>query len=234
VSTRGQEQPSSAAPVRVLVVDDHRTFSEALSLALENRPEIECTGVAPSVEEALQTLQHTPCDVVIMDVSLRGTDGIQGTRLIREGFPGVRVLVLTGHIEPSILARAVEAGAAGFLPKDGPFTDLLSAIVHPPASGLAIGSGTPVEVVADAMRLREQATTAPHPPAGGLTGRELEVLTLLGEGLSPAAVAEQLGITMHTCRGHIKSVLAKLEVHSQLEAVVAAWQRGLLHRPPGV
>lgn len=232
MTARGQ--PWSGAPVRVLVVDDHRTFSEALSLALDNRPEVHCVGVAPSVEEALQMLRTTPCEVVIMDVSLRGTDGIQGTRLVREAFPEVRVLVLTGHIEPGVLARAVEAGAAGFLPKDGPFTDLLTAIIHPPASGLAIGSGTPVEVVANAMRLREQAAAGPRPPGGPLTARELEVLTLLSEGLSPAAVAEQLGITMHTCRGHIKAVLAKLEVHSQLEAVVAAWQRGLVRRPPAV
>jgi DNA-binding NarL/FixJ family response regulator len=221
---------SANEPVRVLVVDDHRTFAEALALAMEGRADMRCTGIAAGVDEALQLLADEPCDVVLMDVALHGVDGIEGTRRVRRAYPETRVLVMTGHLDATVLARAVEAGAAGFLPKDGPFADLVDAVVDPPVSGLAIGTGTPMAVVAEAMRLREQAPP-PHPGADSLTPREIEVLGLLAEGLSPAAVARRLGITLHTCRGHIKSVLAKLEVHSQLEAVVVGWHRGLVRRP---
>jgi len=225
------DRAPQGTPVHVLIVDDHRTFAEALALAMESRGDMRCSGIAASVDEALRLLAEEPCDVVLMDVALHGPDGIEGTRRIRRAYPETRVLVMTGHLDASVLARAVEAGAAGFLPKDGPFADLVDAVVDPPISGLAIGTGTPMAVVAEAMRLREQAPAAPHTGADSLTRREVEVLGLLAEGLPPTAVARRLGITLHTCRGHIKSVLAKLEVHSQLEAVVVGWHRGLIRRP---
>jgi DNA-binding NarL/FixJ family response regulator len=216
--------------VRVLIVDDHRTVAEALQLAVESRADIECIGVAGTVEDALHQLAQAPCDVVLMDVSLPGTNGIEGTRQIRNAHPDTRVVVITGHLEPGILAAAVESGAAGFLPKDGPLGDVIDAILAPADAQLMVGTGTPVGVVAEAMRLREQAAQGTG-PLSLLTPREVEVLGLLGEGFTPAAVAEQLGISLHTCRGHVKSVLSKLEVHSLLEAVVVGWQRGLIHRP---
>jgi DNA-binding NarL/FixJ family response regulator len=220
---------SGARPVRVLIVEDHQTFAEALTLALEARPEIRCEGIAATVDEALDRLERRGADVVVMDVALPGLDGIEGTARVRASHPQTRVVVVTGHVDSAVLAAAVEAGASAFLPKDGPLSDLVEAILSPPGSGLMIGARTPLSVISEAMRPREPGGREDSMRV--LTPREVQVLTLLGQGLSPAAVAERLGITMHTCRGHIKSVLAKLEAHSQLEAVVLAWQRGLIRRP---
>ncbi len=225
----GKGGVDTKVPVRVLIVDDHRTFGEALALVLEADPRLDCCGVATSVPEALQRLSRDPCDVVIMDVALPGSDGIEGTRRIRSAHPETRVIILTGHVEPSVLAAAVSVGAAAFLPKGGRLADVVEAVLAPPGGSMIIGPQTPLPVISEAMRLR--GTAGRTRPRNGLTERELEVLEMLGEGLSPAAIADDLGITMHTCRGHIKSLLAKLHVHSQLEAVVHAWQSGLIHPP---
>jgi len=213
----------------VLIVDDHRTIAEALALVLEGDPRIHCIGVVPSTEEAIALLAEEPCDVVVMDVKLAGVGGIEGTRRIRAAHPQTRVVVLTGHVDAGVLAAAVEAGAAAFLPKTGPLSDVVEAILASEDNSLIIGAHTPLRVITEAMGVRDrmQRETPPTP----LTARELDVLELLAEGMSPAMAADDLGISLHTCRGHIKSILSKLQAHSQLEAVVIAWQRGLL-RPP--
>jgi len=223
------DESGSARTIQVLVVDDHRTFAEALCLVLDSQARIHCDGIVGSVEEALDRLARQPTDVVVMDVALRGLDGIEGTRRIRAAHPQTRVVVLTGHVEAVVLARAVEAGASAFLPKHGPLSDVIDAVLAPPGEGLIIGPRTPLPVIGEALRAPYNLGRVGN--GGALTARELEVLDLLAEGLSPAAAAAELGITMHTCRGYIKSVLSKLGVHSQLEAVVMAWHRGLI-RPP--
>lgn len=213
----------------VLIVDDHRTVAEALALVLEANPHIHCIGVVPSAEEALATMAQEPCDVVVMDVVLAGIGGIEGTRRIRAAHPHARVVVLTGHVEAGILAAAVDAGAAAFLPKTGPLADVVEAILASEDTRLIIGAHTPLRVISEAMGVRDRLQR--ETPTQPLTARELDVLELLAEGMSPALAAEDLGISLHTCRGHIKSILSKLQAHSQLEAVVVAWQRGLLHAP---
>jgi DNA-binding NarL/FixJ family response regulator len=219
-----------APPVSVLVVDDHRTFGEALAVVLDTHPRIRMTGVVAGVEEALAHMARTPSDAVVMDLLLSGVDGIEGTRRIRAAHPRSRVIILTGRVDAGALAAAVDAGAAAFLPKGGSLSDVVDAILAPPDSGLIIGAQTPLRVIGEAMGVRDRA--AREHPHNSLTARELDVLDLLAGGLSPAQVAEQLGISLHTTRGHIKNLLAKLHAHSQLEAVVIAWQRGLI-RPPG-
>jgi DNA-binding NarL/FixJ family response regulator len=216
-------------PVSVLVVDDHRTFGEALAMVLDADGRIHPTGVVAGVEEALARMEEQPSDAVVMDVLLSGVDGIEGTRRIRAAHPQTRVIILTGRVDAAALAAAVDAGAAAFLPKGGSLADVVDAILAPPGRGLIIGAETPLQVIGEAMAARDRA--AREPSRGQLTRRELDVLDLLAAGLSPSLAADHLGISLHTCRGHIKSVLAKLQAHSQLEAVVIAWQRGLLRRP---
>ena len=224
-------RPASARDVNVLIVDDHRTFAEALALVLENHPGIRCTGLVTAVDDALAHLRQERCDAVVMDVALPGEDGIEGTRRIRAAHPRTRVIILTGRVEATVLAAAVDAGAAAFLTKAGPLADVVDAILAPPDRSLIIGAQTPLHVISDAMGGRERRAPE-RAGAGPLTQREIEVLERLAEGLSAVLVAEELGISLHTCRGHIKSVLSKLHAHSQLEAVVIAWQLGLI-RPPG-
>lgn len=208
--------------IRVLVVDDHRTFAELLSRALDAEPDLTCVGHALTSAEAVVAVRELSPDVVLMDLQLPDRDGIETTRLLTAEDDDVKVLILTAHAGPAEMARAAAAGAAGFLAKDGSLGDVLDALrlarrgslVLPPSvmAGFAAREGTIERRTSDA----------------GLTPRELQVLRLLGQGHDPRTIAKELGVSLHTCRGYVKSILAKLDVHSQLEAVVVATRTGLI------
>jgi DNA-binding NarL/FixJ family response regulator len=213
----------------VLVVEDQQVLASALEIAIRTQPDLDCVGTAATVDDALaQMAAHAP-DVVLMDIQLPGTDGIEGTRQISTIYPKVSILILTAGTTLQRLAAAAAAGAAGFLAKDGPFTDILAAIRNP----------MPGMMVIQAAALNELITGIPAPSkaerpceqladAARLTAREQQVLMLMGEGLDPNAIAERLVLSVYTARGHVKNVMMKLGAHTQLEAVVLATKSGLL------
>jgi DNA-binding NarL/FixJ family response regulator len=227
----------------VLVVEDQQSFASALDVAIGVQPGLECLGTARTVDDALaQITRHVP-DVVLMDIGLPGTDGIEGTRQIRTSYPDVTVLILTAEATPARLAAAAAAGAAGFLAKDTPLSDILAAIRNPAEGKIVVEGTTFLELLENIRHLDEAyrgAATITEPAAraaGGpdqarLTAREREVLALMGEGLDPGTIAERLVVSPHTARGHVKSIMMKVGAHSQLEAVVRATRAGLL--PPAV
>jgi DNA-binding NarL/FixJ family response regulator len=205
---------------RVLVVDDHRTFVDLADLAITNEVDLECVGTATSVPEALAKAHALEPDVVLMDVQLGDGDGIAATAELTATFADLRVVVLSAHVTPTVVQNAADAGASAVLPKDGSLRDLLHAVrtasrghmlVHPQAFASLRGAAPP--------------QGAFQPP---LTPRELEVLQQLGHGASAPTIARDLGISLATCRGHVKSLLTKLGAHSQLEAVVIAMQHRLI------
>lgn len=211
----------SAPSTRVLVVDDHRTFAELLSRALDAEPDLDCVGHSLTAEDGIaEAIRLTP-DIVLMDLHLPGRDGISATAELTSRDPDLKVLILTAHASPMELTRAGAAGASGFLAKDGSLDDVLDALRTARRGSLIL----PVAILAEFTR---SAT----PPLTGLTSaltpRELEVLYLLGHGRDPRGIAKELGVSVHTCRGYVKSILAKLDVHSQLEAVVVASRAGLI------
>jgi DNA-binding NarL/FixJ family response regulator len=216
-----------ATLTRVLLVEDQRTLAEALMIALDTQPDLECVGAARTTEEAL-SLTATRCpDVVLMDIHLPGCDGIDGTRRIKALRPAVRVFILTADATPEQFANATKAGATGFLAKDGPFPDVLAAIR---TRGRAmVTGGTFAALTADLRRRAfEQVERAENWAC--LTEREKEVLALMGEGLGSQAIAERLEMSRHTALSHVKRILAKLKVHSRRDAVVVATRTGLLPR----
>jgi DNA-binding NarL/FixJ family response regulator len=228
----------------VLVVEDQQALASALEVAIGAQPDLECLGSVGNVDDALeQVARHVP-DVVLMDIQLPGSSGIEGTRLIKASHPEVTVLILTADASAIRLAQAAAAGATGFLTKGSSFADILTAIRNP-AGGKMVIEGTTLWALIDALRDAEpepepepvagpaRPTVVPAQASGGqdwarLTAREQEVLALMGEGLDPKAIAEQLVVSLHTARGHVKSVMTKLGAHSQLEAVVVATRSGLL------
>jgi DNA-binding NarL/FixJ family response regulator len=207
------------------VVDDHRAFADALGIAIDLQPDLRLAGIASTVEEALEAVRDSSPDVVLMDVHLPGPDGIEGVRRIKELRPHVRVVVLTGFADADAMARAALAGASGFFPKERPVSEILQAIRTASEGGMVVEPSTLAAVLA---RVQEPHGSQPAPPALHLTNRQREVLALLAEGLDPRAIARTLGISVNTCRGHVKSVMVKLGAHSQLEAVVEAMHIGLL------
>jgi DNA-binding NarL/FixJ family response regulator len=208
------------ARTNVLIVDDHQLFAEALALAIDTQADMKCSGRATDVETALATVRKHCPDVVLLDILLPGMDGIAAIAELRMIRADVRIIVLTADGSPDALARAADAGADGFVAKEQPFHDLLEAVRS--TESLPIDS-----------RALARITPAPGNPGPGgrpveLTCREYDILVLLADGLPVSSIAEQVGISVHTCRAHVRAVLAKMAVHSQLAAVVAAAKAGLL------
>ncbi|GAB2849936.1 response regulator transcription factor [Actinoallomurus bryophytorum] len=215
------------APTRVLLVEDQRTLAEALVIAIDAQPDMECVGAAESAEEALVIAGARRPDVVVMDIHLPGADGIAGTRRIKAVRPEARVFILTADATPELFADAVAAGAAGFLSKGGPFPDVLAAIRTSPGGRVMMAADTFAALVAE-VRGGSSGQAGDRQDWTCLTGREKEVLALMNESLGAQAIAERLGVSPHTAHSHIKRVMAKLRAHTRREAIAVATRKGLL------
>jgi DNA-binding NarL/FixJ family response regulator len=211
------------ARITVLVVDDHQTFADLLAIALRAEPSLSYVGHAGTSAEARELVARLRPDVVLMDVQLPDSDGISTTEQLVAEHPQLRVVILTAHAEPSMVARAAVAGACGFLPKDGALRDVLQALRTAHRGGMVV----PAHLLAGVLNASTERAARPA-PTSMLTSREREVLQLMARGLDARAISGGLGISVHTCRGYVKSILAKLDAHSQLEAVMKAIRLGLL------
>jgi DNA-binding NarL/FixJ family response regulator len=199
----------------VLVVDDHRAFAEAVAMAVEVRPGFHALGIATTVKEALSTFEAAPPDVALVDVALPDGNGLDLTAQIKERYPATRVVVITGHESTTSPALVAEAGADDLRPKSASLSDLLAALRAPASQPLAA---------------YEPATKTPRGGAPELTPREREVLDLFEQGRPPKLIAGDLGISLHTCRAHIRAIYDKLDVHSQLAAVAQAARLGMFSK----
>lgn len=213
------EDEGCAARTTILVVDDHTTFAELLSGALEQEPDLRPVGIAGDAESAVALCRALRPDVVVMDHHLAGGSGVAASARILAELPRTRIVMLTGDPAPHVLQAAAEVGVCAFLPKDGSLAALLGTV-------RAARCGT---MVVHPSLLCARAAD-PGPPAGVpvLTRREMQILRLMAEGHSVGQNARLLSITPNTCRGYVKTILAKLDAHSQLEAVAAASRLGLL------
>ena len=210
----------SVQPTRILIVDDHRTFAELFALGLQRESDLDAVGHARTAAEALELTDSLHPDLVIMDVRLGDDDGIATTAELTAKYQDLRVIVLTGHADASLVNRAAEAGACGFLPKDGALDSMLHALRSARRGSLVL----PPEMLA----LMTQAAAPVTSSVPVLTPRELEVLELLGQGLNPRTIARRTDLSVDECRALLSSVMSKLGAHSQLEAVVTANRYGLI------
>lgn len=206
--------------VRVLVVDDHQTFADLLAWSLESVPGIECVGTASTAAEALQQVEDLDPSVVVMDIQMPGTDGLAVTRQLRRTSPQTAVAVVTAHRDGEWVLRAAQAGASAFICKGGSFTEMVDIIRSARPGRMVVAPSVqytePQRAARGASRYQE------------LTARELQVLGYIGQGLPTKSIARLLGITLHTCRGYVKSVYSKLQVSSRIEAVNRGRQLMLL------
>jgi DNA-binding NarL/FixJ family response regulator len=215
-----EEPGRRAGIIRVLVVDDHTTFAELLAGALDREADLVTVGCARSVDEAVTKYQELDPDVIVLDYHLAGGNGLDAAAKIMSDNRSTRIILLTGDPTQDALERAAELGVCAFLPKDGSLATVLESLRH----------ARPGSMVVDPTLLMHLAARRPPdlPSAVGLTGRELSVLRLMADGNDVRTNARILGISESTCRGYVKAILAKLDAHSQLEAVAIATRRGLL------
>ena len=211
-------------PSRVLLVDDHRTFTDLVGLALSQEPDLDCVGAAQNGDEARRLVAELRPDTVLMDVNLGPDNGLDVAAELLENDPDLQVVVLTAHGNAAMMRRAAAIGASALLPKDGSLPELLAGLRGARRGGLVVHPELLRSLVSDTHE-----SSAPAPPA--LTAREHTVLQRLADGKQVNAIAKELGISVHTCRGYVRSLLAKLGVHSQLEAVVVAVSQGLVDAP---
>jgi two-component system nitrate/nitrite response regulator NarL len=211
-----------ASPRRVLVVDDHRTFADLLQFALNAEDGLSCVGVAYDPVTGVEQVGSQRPDLVVMDYDFAGDelDGVMATAAITARYPDVHVVLLTGHADSILMQQAAEAGASSLMPKDGSLPDLLDALQRTGPGGLLVHP-----TLLRAIKESAEETASTDTP---LSPREHDVLAMLAIGLRTGAIADHLGISKNTCRGYVKSLLWKLDAHSQLEAVAIARRQGLI------
>jgi DNA-binding NarL/FixJ family response regulator len=222
------ENHSKDSPIRVLLVEDHASFRQALAFMLEREPGFEVAGQVGSLAEARQLNGEVldNVEVAIVDLALPDGDGLE----LIEDFssqPRMTTLVLSASLEPGRFARAVEAGASGVLHKSTPIKDIVEAVQMLRAGEALLSPAEVVEMLRLVGRERQEELAA-RQAVERLTPREKEVLEALAEGLESKEIAEKLNVTVETERTHMVNILHKLGVHSRLQALVFAARYGVV------
>lgn len=202
--------------IRIMCVDDHAIVREGLNAIISAQPDLTVVAEASSGEEAVALyLQHRP-DIVLMDLRLNGTSGLEATIAIRHDFPHAKIIMLTTYDGDEDIYRALDAGAQGYLLKDTLRKELIEVI-------RSVYAGKRRIPPAVAAKLAE------HLPRMPLSTREIEILKLVAQGLRNKEVGGMLGIAEDTVKVHIKNIFDKLNVNDRTQAVTIALQRGIIH-----
>ncbi len=212
--------------VRVVIADDQPLMRTGLTKVLESEPGVRLVGEAADGQQAVEAVRLHHPDVVLMDIRMPILDGLEATRRIVALETGARVLILTTYDLDEYVFTALRAGASGFILKDRPPEELLDAIAVV-ATGEALLSPTVTRRLIEEFARRPGAATAP-PELTDLTARELEVLRLVAGGRSNREVAQLLVVSEATVKSHVGSLLAKLGIRDRVQAVVFAYEHGIV------
>jgi DNA-binding NarL/FixJ family response regulator len=210
--------------IRVLIADDQPLMRTGFKTVLEATGTIEVVAEAGDGEQAIREAERHRPDVILMDVRMPGTDGIEATRRL----PRQRVLVLTTFGLDEYIVEALRAGASGFLTKDVPRQELVAA-VKAVANGDAVLSPQVTRQLLDRVA-RRLPPAAPASDGAGLTEREREVLQLIASGLSNAEIAAALVVAEPTAKRHVSNLLGKLGLRDRVQAVIYAYENGLIEK----
>lgn len=225
----GEERPSE--PIRTLIVDDHALFRRGLEIVLVTEPDIQVVDQASDGAEAVRKAGEVLPDVVLMDVRMPGSGGIQACRQIKEIAPSAKIIILTMSDEEEDLFEAIRAGASGYLLKDIPLDDVAEAVraVHGGQSLISPSmAGKLLSEFAALARKDEGTPPRQQVPAPKLTDREMQVLRLVARGMNNRDIAKELFISDNTVKNHVRNILEKLQIHSRMEAVMVAVREKLI------
>lgn len=214
--------------IKVLIVDDHALIRDGLNAMLASQPDIVVVGEACSGNEAINKVEAFDPDIILMDIMMPGMSGIEASRLIKEDYPQMKVIFLSMEVTESFVTEAVQAGAAGYLPKDSRRNILLEAI-RKVGEGGKYFSHTVSELVFEKFyenSLKGKRTIISE--GGKISKREVEVLKLIASGFSNKEIAEKLFISGRTVDAHRNHIMQKLDIHSTADLVKYAIKNELI------
>jgi DNA-binding NarL/FixJ family response regulator len=217
-------------PARILLVDDHELFREGLARLIQAQADLTIVGQAGDGLEALTLARDLQPNLIIMDINMPICDGLEATRLIRESLSDVRIVILTVHDQDEKLFAAIRAGANGYMLKDTNSADFLRGVRGALGGEATLPPKLAASLVEAYARLSaqvplQQMTSEDEPD---LTPREIVVLNLIATGASNQEIAEQLFISLHTTKSHVRNILSKLHAENRRQAARLAARRGLL------
>ena len=231
-------------PVRVLIADDHGLVRDGYKLMLEREEDLEVVGEASNGREAVELCRKLRPEFVLMDVRMPEMDGLEATRAIKGEFPTTSVLVVTTYDNPDYLFEAIEAGAAGYVLKDAPKSQLLDAVRRTLGGESPLNQELAMQLISRFTReggsKPNEPESAPPPPAvrrrrgadapalEALTPRELEVLQLLAQGKNNPQIAQELVISRLPAKTHVERIIRKLGVSDRTQAALRAIELGLV------
>jgi two-component system response regulator DegU len=211
--------------IRIVIADDHRAFAEALAATMRMEKDLRVVAVVHDGEAAIEVAIDQEPDVILMDLQMPGVDGIAATRRIKEAHPETHVVILSASEGEHERARALDAGAEGYLSKERSVKDVTSSVRE-------VSQGKPQVTPEEARRImshlrtRRARDSAERERVARLTPRETEILQGLADGLSTERLAVKLKISRNTLRTHVQNILFKLRVHSKVEALALAIRHG--------
>jgi len=210
--------------IRVLIADDHIIVRSGLRLLLEAEPDIDVVGEALDGNEALSLVEKHLPDVVLMDISMPGMDGLEATRRIKAGWPEIKVLVLTMHRSDEYFFEMLKAGASGYILKGAETSELIQAVRVVGRGEVFLYPTMAQKLVKDYLNFVQWGEES----GSSLSPREKEILTLLAEGYSNKEIAEKLVISPSTIHSHRSNLMTKLGLNNRRELIRYARQRGLI------
>ena len=221
---------ASADPIRVLIADDHALFRRGLEMVLADEPDIELVGQASDGAEAVARAGEFLPDVVLMDIRMPKTSGIEAARAMKESAPSAKIVILTISDEEEDLFEAIRSGASGYLLKDIPLDEVADAVRAVYGGQSLINPSMAGKLLTEFATLakRDDEERAQQVPAPKLTDREMQVLKLVARGMNNRDIAKELFISENTVKNHVRNILEKLQIHSRMEAVMIAVREKLI------
>jgi DNA-binding NarL/FixJ family response regulator len=219
-----------AEPIRAMIVDDHALFRRGLEMVLDSEPDIELVGQASDGAEAVEKAAESLPDIVLMDIRMPRSSGIEACRAMKEAAPSAKIVILTISDEEEDLFEAIRAGASGYLLKDIPLDEVAGAVRAVYGGQSLINPSMAGKLLTEFATLakRDDEERAQELPAPRLTEREMQVLKLVARGMNNRDIAKELFISENTVKNHVRNILEKLQIHSRMEAVMVAVREKLI------
>jgi DNA-binding NarL/FixJ family response regulator len=220
----GQPAGARPEPIRTMIVDDHALFRRGLEMVLDSEPDIELVGQASDGAEAVEKAGESLPDVVLMDIRMPRSSGIEACRALKDVVPSAKIVMLTISDEEEDLFEAIRAGASGYLLKDIPLDEVADTVRAVDGGQSLINPSMAGKLLTEfaALARREEGEPPQQVPAPKLTDREMQVLKLIARGMNNRDIAKELFISENTVKNHVRNILEKLQIHSRMEAVMVA------------